>query len=327
MKELTEIRFNEQRILLEDNWVKSPILPRVVAELERDVTVKTNTRVEGAIYARNLEIQTGPFRACGPVFTQLELHVNADASGSIVFEKSVGSADSIVSHARGCRLQFLADINAKQVRLKNAYIAASIFADDLVLEDCVVVGGAFGARSLELNNCIVGTFNAPTVRVSRNLFLLLPSGFSVEPISSLPDTTCFSLALADLGALIRGIPESLQSGKIAIDLAKDEQRTVLADGAMQQVVRSYSVAGKVLAADLLDLDKFQNHFLISAAGLGSQLLRTYDFGTGPDGQPIPLTADRLSSFFMDILHGKISVKTLDATFSLTEIVDSLRTAP
>jgi len=39
---------------------------------------------------------------------------------------------------------------------------------------------------------------------------------------------------------------------------------------------SYTVISKVLAVDLLDTDKFQNHFILAAAGLNSQLLRNYD---------------------------------------------------
>ena len=94
---------------------------------------------------------------------------------------------------------------------------------------------------------------------------------------------------------------------------------MLADGEAQQVLRSYSVAGKVLAADLLDLDKLQNHFLLSAAGLGSQLLKTYDLGLGSDGKPVYLSADRIAEFLFNILHGKTTVRTLDARFSLADL--------
>jgi hypothetical protein len=324
MKELTELRFNENRVLLEDNIVKSPILPRVANELDRDIVVKGNCVIDGAVYARNLEVQHGPLRISGAVFTQIEMHVNGDAEGLIVFEKSVGSADAIVSHAAGAQLRFLADVNAKQVRLRNAYIAANIFADEVTLEDCVVVGGVFASRGLELNNCIVGTFNSPSVRAAQTVYLLLPSGFSVEPIAALPGTEFFSLTLADLGGLMRGAPQTPLSGRIPIDIEKDEQRTVLTEGGAQQVVRSYSVAGKVLAADLVDLDKLQNHFLISAASLGGQLLRTYDLGLGSDGKPVELTSDRIASFFFDILSGKIVISNLDAKFSLSALAGTMQ---
>jgi hypothetical protein len=324
MNELTAIPFNSNRIYLEDNLVKSAILPRVTAELERDITVKSNCRVEGAMFARSLQIESGPFRVLGAVFTEVELHVNSDATGVVQFDKSVGSADAIVSHAPGCQLLFLADVNARQVRLRNAYVAASIFADDIVLEDCIVVGGVFATRSLELNNCVVGTFHSPLVRLSRNIFLLLPSAFSVEPAAALPGTCGYNLALADLGALMRGAPELPRSGKIPIDFEKDEQRTVLAEGDVRQIVRSYSVAGKVLAADLLDLDRMQNHFLLSAAALGGQLLRVYDLGLGSDGAPVELTPVRIAAFFFDILNGKVAVSNLDATFSLADIVGVLQ---
>jgi hypothetical protein len=318
MDELTEIRFTDDRLVLADNRVKSAILPRLSAELERDVVIRKNCIIEGAVYARNFQIENGPARIQGAVFTKVELHVDSDAKGIVTFEHSVGSAGSIVSHSPGCRLQFLADVHAGQVRLRNAYVAASIFADDISLEDCVVIGGVFASRNLSLTNCVVGTFNSPSVRAAQSIYLLMPGGFSVEPLSALPGTEFHSLALADLGAIMRGAPEMQNSGKIPIRIPEDEQHTVLTDGETQVILRSYSVSGKVLAADMLDLDRMQNHFLLSAAGLGTQLLRTYDLGTDINGNVIDLTPERISTFFFDILTGRVGVANLSGKFSLAD---------
>lgn len=322
MRELTEISFAGDCVILENHLVKSAILPRVAAELNRDVVVKSNCVVEGAVYGRNLRVETGPARVCGAVYTQVELHVNSDAAGEVVFERSVGSAGAVVSHANGCQLQFLADVHAGAVRLRNAYVGASVFADDIVLEDCVVAGGVFGSRSVEMTNCLVGTFYAPSVRICGTNYLLLPAGYSVEPLQALPSTRLFSLALADLGALIRGVPESPSTGKVPIVVDEDEQRAVLTDADNQQVMRSYSVAGKVLAADMLDLDKLQNHFILTAAALGPQLLRTYDLGRGANGKAVELTADRISGFLNDILHGRLAISDLSGTFKLSDFMES-----
>lgn len=88
---------------------------------------------------------------------------------------------------------------------------------------------------------------------------------------------------------------------------------------MQKTLRSYTVVGKVLAADLVDTDKFQNHFLLTAASLGTQLLKTYDLGIG-DGKSIPLTVENIRNFFFQILTGKIQVKDMDGKFNLSQIV-------
>ena len=58
MKELKDINFNGD-IILKDNRVKGAILPKVVAELERDITIQSDTIVEGAVYARKLEMLQG----------------------------------------------------------------------------------------------------------------------------------------------------------------------------------------------------------------------------------------------------------------------------
>jgi hypothetical protein len=322
MQVLDEIRFNDNRILLKDHLVKSPILPKLSRDLERDVVVQGDCEVQGAVFARNLEVQQGPLRVKGCVYTQVELHVNTDATGIVVFEKAVGSSNAIVSLAPGCRVHFLADVSAKQVKLRNAYIAANIFADEIVLDNCVVIGGVFATRSLELSDSVVGTFNSPVVRISKTVFLLFPSAFSVERVSYLPGTELFSLTLADLGALMRGNPEAENTGKIRMNIEQDEVKTVLSADGVQQILRSYSVVGKVLATGLVDYDRLQNQFLISCASMGNQLLRTYDLGLGPDGGPVELTPERISEFFFEILLGKIQVSLISGEFDLASIVSN-----
>jgi hypothetical protein len=326
MPELNEVRLNDNRMLLKDHVVRSPILPKMAHELERDVAVQGDCEVEGAVFARNFEVQQGNLRVKGCVYAQVELHVNSDAKGTAVFEKAVGSSNAIVSLAPGCRVHFLADVSAKQVKLSNAYVAANIFADEAVLDNCVVIGGVFATRSLELSDCVVGTFNSPVVRSSKTAYLLFPSAFSVEKMNYLPGSELFSLTLADLGALMRGTPEAVNTGKIRMNIEKDEVKTVLSADGIQQILRSYSVVGKVLATGLVDYDRLQNRFLISCASMGNQLLRTYDLGLGVDGSPVELTPERISDFFFDILHGKISVSTISGEFDLASIVSGLTPA-
>lgn len=84
-----------------------------------------------------------------------------------------------------------------------------------------------------------------------------------------------------------------------------------------------TVVGKVLAADLLDTDKFQNHFLLTAASLGTQLLKPYDMGPDLNGEQTVLTVKKIKDFFFDILHGKTEVKDLNGNFSISEITGNM----
>jgi len=319
MEELKELRFNENNIQLKDNLVRGSILPEKVAELHRTITVQGNTVVEGPVFAHKLEIQNGDLEIQGAVFTQLELYVNSEATGNISFKKSVGSANSIVSRAANSNILFYSDINAKSVTLYNAFVAGSIYADEIILENSVVIGGVFATQEIDLTNSIVGTFNAPSVTIAQTVSLLLPSAFSIEKIHSVPGTKLYNLSLADLGSLYKGLPQSENSGKIEIDMDTDEIKSTLTDEEVQKTLRSYTVIGKVLAADLLDTDKFQNHFLLTAASLGSQLLKTYDMGIGKDGKPATLTFDKIRDFFFDILHGKTEVQLMDGKFDISQI--------
>ena len=319
MKELKELRFNESNIQLKDNLVRGSILPEKIAELNRTITIQGDTVVEGPVYAHKLEIQNGDSEIQGAVFTQLELYVNSDAKGNISFKKSVGSANSVVSRASNCNIVFYSDINAKSVTLYNAFVAGSIYADEIILENCVVIGGVFSTQQIDLTNCIIGTFNTPSIRIAQTVSLLLPSAFSIEKIIVAPGAGFYNLSLADLGALYKGFPQALNSGKIEMNTETDEVKSTLANEEIQKTLRSYTVIGKVLAADLLDTDKFQNHFLLTAASLGSQLLKTYDMGIDKDGNPATLTFDKIRDFFFDILKGKIEIQNIDGKFDISQI--------
>jgi cytoskeletal protein CcmA (bactofilin family) len=323
MKELKELRFNESNIQLKDNLVRGSILPEKVAELNRTITVQGNTVVEGPVYAHKLEIQNGDLEIQGAVFTQLELYVNSEATGNIAFKKSVGSANCIVSRAGNAKLVFHSDLNAKSVTLYNAFVAGCIYADEVVLENSVVVGGVFATQQIDLKNSVVGTFNTPSVRIEGTNSLLLPSAFSIEKILATADAKLYNLSLADLGALYKGLPQAQNSGKIEMNINTDEVKTTLANEEIQKTLRSYTVIGKVLAADLLDTDKFQNHFLLTAVALGSQLLKTYDMGIDKDGKPAILTFDKIRDFFFDILNGKIEIQTIDGKFDISQITGKI----
>lgn len=320
MKELKELRFNETDILLQDNLVRGSILPQKVAELNRNIIFKGNNVVEGPIYGHRIEIQQGDLEVQGAVFSQLELYVNSEAKGSVEFKKCVGSANSIVSRAANCRIIFNSDVNAKSVSLHNAFVAGSIYADEITLENCVVIGGVFATQNIELTNSIVGTFNTPQISISGVVNLLLPSAFSIERINATANAKMYNLSLADLGSLYRGMPESEKSGRIEINSSIDEVTSKLVDDQVQKTLRSYTVVGKVLAADLVDTDKFQNHFLLTAASLGPQLLRTYDMGVDKNGNVASLEIGKIRDFFFDILNGKIQIKDMDGKFSFADIV-------
>ena len=183
--------------------------------------------------------------------------------------------------------------------------------------------GVFATQQIDLKNCVVGTFNTPSVRVEGVNFLLLPSAFSIEKMVVTADAQLYNLCLADLGALYKRLPQAENSGKIVMNLETDEVKSVLANEELQKTLRSYTVIGKVLAADLIDTDKFQTHFLLTAASLNTQLLKTYDLGIDKDGNPATLSLEKISAFFFDILNGKISIQTIDGSFDLSAITGKI----
>lgn len=316
INDLKELRFDTTEINLRDNLVRGSILPQQIAQLPRNVIIDGNTVVEGAVYGHRVEIRRGNVEIKGAVFAQNEVYVASDVDSPVIFYKTVGSADSVAARAPGCRPHFCCDINAKRVSLRNAFVAGSIYADEIDLENCVVIGGIFATSDIRLHDCIAGTFNSPRVSMGGTIQLLLPSAFTIDNPDIAPDTRLYNLSLAHLGALYRGLPEDPNSGRISMDPSTDEIKSTLTGGETQRTLRAFTVIGKVLAADMVDTDKFQNHFLLTSAALGPQMLKTYDLGPDADGNPTPLDTNHMSDFFFKLLDGRIEPQPMSASFSL-----------
>lgn len=319
-KELKEIRFDTTEIVLKDNLVRGAILPQKIAELNRNIVIDGNTEIEGAVFGHRIEIRSGGVTIGGAVFAQKEFYISGSVKGEVMMKKSVGSAGTVAARTKDCHPMFCSDINAKQVALTNAYVAGSIYADEITLDNCVVIGGVFATQEASINNSIVGTFNTPRITLDGTVQLLLPSAFTIEPPLTTPSTRLFNLSLADLGALFKGEAEDSKSGRIPMNLETDEVKSNLVDGENRRSLRAFTVIGKVLAADMIDTDKFQNHFVLTAASLGPQLLKVYDLGTDANGNTIKLDTESISNFMFDIQSGRKEPRALDATFSLSEMV-------
>lgn len=315
MKELKELRIDSGVIILDGHRVVSPIIPRSYKDIDNDIIVKGEAFIDGAVYARKFEIEKGPATVCGAIYTNVSLSSNPQNKEMMYFHKAVASSERIELYDQG-RKYFGADVNGRHVTLKNAVVAANVFASEITLENCVVLGGAFAGKSLKITNSVVGTFNSPFASIFGSVFMLYPSVFTVEPLKVADDATLTNLTLADLGNLMLGKPEDTRSGAVQLNPEHDFQTASLEDSTRWM---SYSVAGKVLAADMLDMRKLRNHFILSTGSLYEQLLKTYDLGQTADGKNMELSLESIGDFFMRILSGEIKVKAIDGSISFEEL--------
>ena len=323
MTELNDKDFGQNTITLRDNRVATGIIPRSNAELDRQVIVDSDVVVEGAVYAKFLEVNAGPAEFKKAVFADKELHVKSDAKGLIYFVKSVASSQSVAALISDGRAIFGGDVNAPSVKLKNCMVCGSIYGNDIQLENCVVLGGVFSSKTFSVASCILGTFNAPEVNSSGVNYLLYPTAFSVEPMSVLAGTEFWNLSLADLGSLFKGEEEKPKTGKIRMDLVSDTQRTVLTDkDGTQSLINSYSVASRVLMSDLVDMDKLENHFMIISASLGSQILKTYSLSMSDGSEGPELNLKDIAEFFFNLLNGKVQITEIEGNITFDELKKS-----
>lgn len=322
MNEIKELRFGDTDIVLKDNAVRSAVLPQTSKELARNLKIQDNVEIDGGVYGNSINIDGSNVLFRGAVYVNKDLHISNTINGKIIFKKAVASADTVGAFLNEGRAIFGSDINAQSVRLKNCYVGGSIFAQNILLENCVVLGGVFGSKQLSLRNCILGTFHCASIELSGTNYLLYPAGFSVEPISAMNDAKLYNLSLAHLGALYSGDKENPNTGKIEIDLVNDSQRTTLTEGDTTTIINSYSVSGRVLAADVINLDNLQNHFLIEAGALGSQVLKTYSLTKEDGSKSEDLTVDNIADFFFRILSGEVEIQNLNGSISFDELKKS-----
>ncbi len=126
--------------------------------------------------------------------------------------------------------------------------------------------------------------------------------------------------MAHLGALFKGEPEAENTGKIKMDLEDDHQRTVLVDDeGSTTTVNSYSVSGRLLVADLIDFEKLENHFLIGAGALNSQILKAYSLIKSDGEKSEELNVENISDFFFNIISGVVRIQNISGEISFNEL--------
>lgn len=323
MQELKEIRIGDQEIVLNNNLVKTSILPQSSKDLDRNIKIQGNTIVEGSAFGHNIYIDGGNVRMMGAVYANKELHIESSITDTVIFNKAVASGESIAAFIVSGRVILGSDVNASMVKLKNCYIGGSVFGSEVYLENCVVLGGVFASKSAIISNCVFGTFNVPSVELAGVNYMLYPAAFSVEPLTYLPQTELYNLALAHLGALFKGEKENENTGKIKMNLETDSQRTVLVDeNGATITVNSYSISGRVLVADVIDFEKLENHFLIGAGALNSQILKVYSLTKEDGTKSEELTMENIAEFFFKLLNGVIQVQDVSGNISFSELKKS-----
>ena len=320
METLNEIRFDDGDIFLKDNVVKTSVLPKSSKDLKRNIKIESNTVLEGSAFGNTISIDDGGVVFKGAVFANKELHVATTMSGITKFNKATASAESIAALVTSGRVIFGSDVNAPSVKLKNCYVGGSVFGAEVYLDNCVVLGGVFATKSLTVTSSVFGTFNAPSVELAGVNYMLDPAAFSVEPLSFLPQTELYNISMAHLGALFKGEPEGENTGKIKMDLEDDHQRTVLVDSDGSTItVNSYSVSGRLLVADLIDFEKLENHFLIGAGALNSQILKSYSLTKSGGEKSEELTVENISDFFFNIISGVVQIQNISGEISFNEL--------
>jgi len=319
MKELKTVSFG-QDIGLEDSLVTTPVLPETNNELDRNVSVLHDVIFEGPVYGNRISVTKGPAEFKKSVYASDEIYIPSGATGDVDFHGAVVSKKSVFAWLSSAKARFASDINAPEVKLKNCYVAGSIFAQTVELDNCVVLGGIF-AKDLSVRNSMFGTLNSTTCVMNGQNYMIYPTSFTEEAISYDSSTELWNLSIADLGALFKGDEENATTGRIKVNLKTTEQKIVLQnEDETTKNVYSYSVASQVVIFDLIKNGSFENHFLLEAAALDSQSLKMFNLTKANGEKSADMNTKNLAEFFFKILDGQIQVKLANASYSFEEFM-------
>ncbi|MBE0674195.1 MAG: hypothetical protein IH591_06005, partial [Bacteroidales bacterium] len=195
--ETNKIR-NEKLFMLSNEIFPDSILPFGRNELQRDVRLTGEVKIEGGIFCKNLDIEGSDVFIQKSVYAEDTISVSLPKPGYVWFNSPVGAGHSILrkDNSEG-RLRFSHSVDAKILNLNNTIVYGNIMADNIILNNSIVLGGVFCAGTLEISDSIVGTYNSVDVvqkgklgimyplaisknkpDINENLYILIPDGFS-----------------------------------------------------------------------------------------------------------------------------------------------------
>ena len=177
--------------------VPGSVLPSRSAELLRDVVLEDGFDVRGSVYAHNLQASGGGI-VDGSVFVRREAVLSPpepyfeddDESRPMVFQSGVyagvavatelpaNKKSSPVQNSTYVPLIIRGEVAASRVRLENAVVIGNVRADNAVLKDSIILGTPVISQRLQVEHCVMVSFNAGTVELIGRNTLLFPYAVS-----------------------------------------------------------------------------------------------------------------------------------------------------
>jgi len=163
------------------------ILPGNRAEMWRSVFLESGANINGGIWGDNLTILGPDIFIDNSVFVRGYIQIKKnkkiiEKGKEVTFNSVVSTNDSIVIEDCDFRTRFTSDIYAKKINLNKAIVYGNLYCKSAQIKNSIVLGGIYCEGELRINNSIVFTFDADSVKIGKDVFLLSPYGISTKPI-------------------------------------------------------------------------------------------------------------------------------------------------
>jgi hypothetical protein len=174
---------NEQMFMLQDEVYNDSITPGTRAELWRKINLAGEVHVKGGIFGQSLDVQAGCAAIARAVFVNDYIKVSISHNARVWFQSVVSTGIAVISTNDSPGVRFGADVEARRVNASNCIFYGNIFCDESTLHNCVVLGGVFARGALDVNHCLLGSFDVGRLLQSGDCALLNSFGVSTEPMA------------------------------------------------------------------------------------------------------------------------------------------------
>lgn len=176
--ERTKIQ-NDQVFMLNDEVYSNDIIPSLKNEMWRNVDLMGEVQIKGAIFGKNLIIDTKDIFIEKAVYVEDSISINGLENSKLWFNSVVNANNSIlVNDNSKTRIRFSNNIKSQVLNISNSIIYGNIYCNEAILNNCVVIGAVFAKNRIELKNSIVGTYKCLNIDLYGNIGIIFPFALS-----------------------------------------------------------------------------------------------------------------------------------------------------
>lgn len=206
-------KLEKTRAIIEtDETYDGRVIPTEHAEIDRPVTIKEGSELEGGVYGDEVTVEANAV-------------VNGSTLATSAIECDGGTITGDVGtpgRVTGENGEFRGSVTGKKIRLTNTVVSGNTVGNDVILENCLVCGIVAAETSLTLRNTVCYTFQSTTETTLDDAVVILPQAIIDE------DPT-FETPVQAIGLVVGDADDPIELTEADILTKEDNRYLTVAD--------------------------------------------------------------------------------------------------